>query len=445
MSSRLHALLLALTCLPVVGCGDDAASAGSQSGDDGSTAGDSGVATTTGVLTTTGVTAGSTGSAEGGSSTSTGEGGSSSDDTGRTTSTTSTESTGSSTGDETTGSSSSSTGSESSTSGDTTGVGTTDNAGFVGLSNEDVFAVFDSVTQVAVGVPVSILPEADYPYDATITPDGTEVWFVGAAGDGVVAVDTATSEIVASVPLSTDNPYPVDVVFTADGTTAFVASRDGESITLFDVAGHTETSSFPTPGGADAGKMALNPCTGQIYVVEWFGGALMTYDPAADAWSSVEVGGSLWDVVVAPDGSTVYVIDRSADAVHVFDVSMTDGVPMSVPEVSVAVGDDPWGIDITADGGTLVVVSEDSGQVHFIDTTTLVASALALPIGASSRDVDINTADTLAFVPSGIIDGDDGVFVLDIAAQEVSNTITITGASNPNVIAVAPQMAACAD
>ena len=111
----------------------------------------------------------------------------------------------------------------------------------------------------------------------------------------------------------------------------------------------------------------------------------------------------------------------------------------------VAVGDDPRGIDITADGGTLIVASEDSSQVHFIDTATLAASALALPAGASSRDVDINTADTLAFVPSGNIDGDDGVFVLDIAAQEVSNTIIITGASNPNVVAVAPQLVACAD
>ncbi len=305
--------------------------------------------------------------------------------------------------------------------------------------------MFDTVTEVAVGAPVSLLPEGSYPYDATMTPDGTEVWFVGASGDGVVAIDTVTSEIIASATLSVEDPYPVDVLFTADGATAFVANRGDASLTSFDVAGHVEIASFPTPGGADAGKMALNPCTGQIYVVEWYGGALMTYDPATDMWSSVEVGGSLWDLAVAPDGATIYVTDRSADAVHVFDVSTTDGVPMSVPDVSVAVGDDPWGIDITADGGTLIVASEDSSQLHFIDTSTSTATALALPAGAASRDVDINVADTLAFVPSGNIAGDDGVFVVDIAAQEVTSTIAILGASNPNVVAVAPQLVACAD
>lgn len=383
----------------------------------------------------TSTSAGSSTSAAGtGSSTGRGEGSGSS-----------TDGTTGSTGDSSSGSSSlsESSSSSSSTTGDDTGGETTENPGFVGMSTGDSFVLFDIVTQMVVGDPTSLLPEGDYPYDAAITPDGAEAWFVGASGDGVVAVDTATNLIVASATLSVADPYPVDVVFTADGATAYVASRDDASITSFDVAAHTEVMTSPTPDGNDAGKMALNPCTGQIYVVEWFGTSLMTYDPADDSWESVDLGGgSLWDVAVHPDGSTVYVTDRGADVVHVFDVSTTDGLPVSVPDMSVPVGDDPWGIDITSDGGTLVVASEDSAEIHLIETADFSTTVVSTP-DASWRDVDINADDTLAFLPSGNISGDDAVFVLDLGANTL-DTIAITGASNPNVVAVAPQLSACA-
>ena len=52
-----------------------------------------------------------------------------------------------------------------------------------------------------------------YPYDATILPDGSEVWICGASGDSVVVIDRVTNSITHRIPVG---EYPNSVVFTDD-------------------------------------------------------------------------------------------------------------------------------------------------------------------------------------------------------------------------------------
>ena len=317
---------------------------------------------------------------------------------------------------------------------------------YVGASITNAAVVFDldsgsTVTQI------DLTPEASYPYDATIDPAGAEVWFVGATGDGVVVLDAATNVVGDQFSPSVPNGYLVDVAFGAGGTEAYVASRDTAALYVFDVASHAEIDVLATPNGVDAGKIALDPCTGFVHVVEWYGDALMTYDPAEGSWSSVEVdatvpGTSLWDLRVAPDGSRLYVADRSNDQIHVYDLVADAGIP-STPVASIDVGDDPWGIDITSDGATLVVACEDSRDVWFVDTAALTTTSLALALDADPRDVEITADDALAIVPTGDVAGADGVYVIDLATQTLAQTFTDMGASNSNVVAVTPQLTTC--
>ena len=113
-----------------------------------------------------------------------------------------------------------------------------------------------------------------------------------------------------------------------------------------------------------------------------------------------------------------------------------------MPDGSIPVGDDPWGIAITSDGSTVVVACEDDNTVHFLDTASLTTSWHALPT-SSPRDVEIAVGDATAYLPSGNIAGDDAVFVIDLATQTMVGSVTLTGASNPNVVAVAPQLVQC--
>ncbi|HET6582763.1 MAG TPA: beta-propeller fold lactonase family protein [Nannocystaceae bacterium] len=460
-SLRFH-LLLATT---LAACGDDGVPVDDDSS--GSTANDASTsdAETTGDPT---VTPGSsstdaadtTGTAEGSSTTapateSTGD---------ATTDTTGDDTTGAAestdTGDETTGGSSSgesSTGesnseessSEESSSSATTGSvgGTCDGACvYVGASITNAAVVFDLADGDSVST-IDLTPEASYPYDATIAPSGTETWFVGASGDGVVVLDTATNVAADQFTPSAADGYLVDVLFGQDGDVAYLASRDNMALYTFDAASHAEIDTLPTPNSRDAGKMALDPCTGFVHVVEWYGDWLMTYDPGADTWSSVDVdatvpGTSLWDLRVAPDGSALYVVDRGNDQLHVWDLVADGGVP-TTPVASVDVCDDPWGIDITSDGATVVVACEDSSEVWFVNTATLATAALALAADSDPRDVDITADDAFALVPTGDVAGDDGIYVIDLATQAVVQTLTDASASNSNVVAVTPQSVAC--
>ena len=434
-------------------CGDDAGNVGGGTESAGTTEGSTTVgttassdsegttvvpSTTSGASESTSVTSGDTTGTDGATSTGTSAGSDGTESATGTAGTTDTGTTGTtgSTGATTTSGSTGSTGSTSTT-------GNEDAApGFVGLSTDDALVVFDTVSQDVLAGPIDLLPEADYPYDATLRPGGAEAWIVGASGDGVVVIDAATYAILNQSELSVS--YLVDVSFAADGETAFIASRDGASLALVDTGTYAELMTTPTPNGNDAGKTALNPCTNQLYVVEWYGSSLMTYDIDDDSWESVDLGGgSLWDLVVHPSGETIYVTDRGSDVVHVFDVSATGGLPTSVPDASIAVGDDPWGIDITADGSTVIVACEDDSTVHFIDTTDLSSSSLTLPADADPRDVDIAADDLTAYLPSGTIAGDDAVYAIDLSTQTLAATITLGDVDNPNVIAVTPPLVTC--
>jgi YVTN family beta-propeller protein len=143
----------------------------------------------------------------------------------------------------------------------------------------------------------------------------------------------------------------------------------------------------------------------------------------------------MWDLVMDPTAQTLYVTDRGSDQVHVFSAD-----PLTLT-TSIAVGDDPWGIDITPDGRLLFVTNEDSSNVSVIDTALNVVTSTIPLAGAAPRDVDISADGAYAYVPSGSITGDDGVYVIDTQAWEVVDTIYVAPASNPNVIAIAPLLA----
>ncbi|MCP4591851.1 MAG: YncE family protein [bacterium] len=314
--------------------------------------------------------------------------------------------------------------------------------GYAGMSTNDSLVVFDLATGTALAPVIDLLPEGNYPYDATIHPAGHELWVVGASGDGVVVVDTASATIAARIALGSAGEYPVDIIFGLDGDLAYVSSRDSDTVLVIDVATHTPTGDGVaiSSSGLGPGKMALNPVTGKIHVVDWYGTQLHVIDPVTLAVTSQVVGSSLWDLTFDPSATNLYVADRGSDEIHVLDADDLSLV------TSIAVGDDPWGLDLTPDAKLLFVANEDSHEVSVIDAATnLVTATIALGSDADPRDVDISEDGSTAYVPSGSISGDDGIFVIDVGSLTLVDTISMGGQSNPNVVAVAPQGGIFAD
>lgn len=306
------------------------------------------------------------------------------------------------------------------------------NDGWVGCSTTDTCFPFDLGTYVT-GMSQSLMPEGDYPYDATITPDGSEVWFVGASGDGAVVIDRATNTITHRIATG---EYPTSIAFSDDGALALVSCRDTENVTLIDTESYTVTGSLQLPTGYDGGNIALDLVNRLFYLVDWYDNTL--FEIAADGSAilrQVDIGNSLWQLVVSPNGQFIYVTDRGADLVRIID-------PATLLQVgTVPVGDDPWGIDISADGGKLVVVCEDSHSVHIIDTSTLNVTPVALDPTADPRDVDILYGPyERAFVCGGVVGSTSHpVYVIDLMDNTIEATFEANG-SNPNVVAVQAQM-----
>lgn len=304
--------------------------------------------------------------------------------------------------------------------------------GYVGCSTSDNGFAFDLSTY-ATGNPIDLLPEGNYPYDATMTPDGSEVWIPGASGDGVVVIDRATDTIVARIGV---DDYPVSVAFTSDGSLALVATRGGENLNLIDTTTYTVTGTLPIPTSyLGAGNIALDPITGMFYLVDWYGDELYEIAPdGSEILRQIDLGDSLWQLVVSPDGMYVYVTDRGDDLIHVLDRATLTTV------TTYPVGDDPWGIDVTEDGAYLVVTCEDSHEAYVIATVDGATTPIALDSSADPRDVDILDVEGLAFVVGGAVSGGiNPVYVIDIATATIVDSFEGPG-SNTNVIAVQPQM-----
>lgn len=305
--------------------------------------------------------------------------------------------------------------------------------GIVACSTSDSYTRFD-VTSLATDPSVSVLPEGDYPYDATMNPDGTEIWIPGASGDGVVVVDRATGTITQRILAG---EYPVSVAFSQDGALALVGCRDSETIEVIDTSTYAVVSSLPVPTTyLGAGNIALDPASGFFYCVDWYGDDLYEIAPDGSAIMNqvIDLGVSLWQLVVSPDGQFIYITDRGTDEVRVVDRATLTQIG------SFPVGDDPWGIDITENGEKLVVTCEDSHDAYIIEVGTGTTVPLLLEATADPRDVDILDSASQAFVVGGRVGTTSNpVFVLDLLTNTIATSFEANG-TNTNVIAVQPQM-----
>jgi YVTN family beta-propeller protein len=301
--------------------------------------------------------------------------------------------------------------------------------GFVGCSTSDDCWTFDLQTH-AVGPTIGLLGVGRYPYDATVTPDGLKVWFVGATGDGAVVISRTSGSLVALVPVA---EYVVGVAFNADGSRAFISSRDDATLSILDTSTYSVIDTLPLP--VDGGNLALEPVTGNLYLVDWYGPTLCEVAPDGSAvLREADLGVSLWQVVAAPGGQHVYVTDRSTDEVLEVDVA---GLTVSR---RFAVGDDPWGLDITADGTRLVVTCEDSAEIMIVDLASGDVVAIGLDASADPRDVDILDDAHLAYVAGGTAtDHQSPLYVVDLQEASVIDVLDGPG-TNANVVAVQAQM-----
>jgi YVTN family beta-propeller protein len=300
--------------------------------------------------------------------------------------------------------------------------------GYVFCSASDDAYPFDLTTHVA----GTSIPGYNYPYDAMMNPQGTEIWVADASVEAVIVLDRATNTVTDTIPVG---GYTTGIAFAGDGSFALAADRDSDFIVRINTSTYSVIDTITDVTGETWGPGFISYCPGndRFYAAQWYGDRL--FEISSDGTQVLQetpLGTNLWQLVCSHDGTTLYIVDRGPDVLRYFDVATFSEI------TSVSVGSDPWGVDITPDDSTVVVGCEDSHELYVCDTGT--PGAVAIPLWANNdpRDVDISEDGAYAYVPAG--PDQDHVLVLDIAAMAVTDSITPLGAGTTNTVSVAPQM-----
>ena len=85
-------------------------------------------------------------------------------------------------------------------------------------------------------VDLNVAPEADVARDLIYTPDGSKYVSAHRDSQNVVIHDSATGNVLATVPVS---GKPVDMAITSDGSYAITANSSGNTVTVVNLAGGT--------------------------------------------------------------------------------------------------------------------------------------------------------------------------------------------------------------
>jgi phospholipase C len=270
------------------------------------------------------------------------------------------------------------------------------------------------------------------PYGVAATPDGSTVYVTNSGTNTVGVILTATNKISTNITVGL---YPHGIAVTPDGLHAYVANTGpntgstatpgpGGSNTVSVIATATNTVTATLNVGQAPEVIAISPDSSTVYVTCQDG--LYVIDAASGRVRSVigQLGGA-HGVAVSADGTLVYVVDSTRNALAVLNASG----PRVVSEIPV--GAMPWNVALTPDGTAAYVTNANADTVSVISTTTHAVVA-TIPVG---------------HVPTGITAGSDSIWVTNnttgtiskiaIATNQVTATVNLGLSSEPTTITIA--------
>jgi YVTN family beta-propeller protein len=305
---------------------------------------------------------------------------------------------------------------------------------------------------------VGVVNGSDNATGVAVGNDGSTLYVVqyGASGGQVAVIDLATSTVVDTITgLHISNGGSPD--FSPDGSRLYVTSFSSVSTTdlsIIDTQSGTIAATLPISGAY--GSLVFAPDGTAAYVVGstpgWDNGnaTLLTVDTATDAIDGAVTtfGYDSATVAASPDSGTVYVASQGSPIAGQY--GMGGGLTVinattSTTEATIAVGTGPDDLVVSPDGRTLYVSNFGAGS----DTTPLTLPTV--PGTVSVVDTATNSVRhtiTVGLAPDAIAVSPDGraiyvsnfqgdsVSVINTATETVTQTIPVD--DEPTGIAVSP-------
>ena len=247
------------------------------------------------------------------------------------------------------------------------------------------------------------------------------------------------------------NPYGVTVV----GNRAYVANQGTNTVTVLD----TSNAAAPTlvrtitVGSAPTGLVAspdgskvyvANRTSGTVSVINTATNTVVDINTATTTIDSIKVGSQPEFLAVNASGSRLYVANYGSGTVSVIDTATNKVVDTNTATTtidSIKVGTNPRGIAFvqTAAGGRVYVVNRTSGSVSVInadtnkviDTNTATTTVDAIKVGSTPQQIAISPDKKFAYVTNY---GSTSVSVINLATNKVDATIAV--AATPAGVAV---------
>ncbi len=240
--------------------------------------------------------------------------------------------------------------------------------------------------------------------------------YIPNASDNTVSIiDTDNNTVIDTI---TVGDYPIAITMTADGYRAYVLNKS--TISVIDTTNNrvVKTISFTAENTINA--IAVSPDGSRLYVSA---GSIQVIDTYTDATiASIPVDGLPHGIVVSPNGSQVYAVDRENKNVVVINASRNQ-IETTIPVVKA-----PTGIAISPDGSRIYVTNlsnynqpPNGGSVSVIDTTS---NQVIEDISIGSR------AYAIAVSPDGsrVYTGNyNTIYVIDTNSNSVITTISTVG------------------
>jgi YVTN family beta-propeller protein len=178
------------------------------------------------------------------------------------------------------------------------------------------------------------------------------------------------------------------VVTSADGARGYATQASGQ-LMVIDLATSKSVGSIAIPVAANG--LAMGPGDTLVYVSSVAGNIAVVNVRQNTVSRTITAPGSLQDVTISADGSTLYAADESVPRLSV--VSLATGTvtsPIAVPFVA-------FGLKLAPDGRTLYVTHPAAGRVTALDIQTgLVIRSYA--VGGIPRRISFDRATGRAVV-----------------------------------------------
>ena len=255
---------------------------------------------------------------------------------------------------------------------------------------------------------------------------GTTAYVTDPGPNTITPIDTDTN--TAGTPFNFAPYEPGAIAITPNGQTAYVAPVASDSVAeVTPIQTDTNTVGTPIDTVDPVSALAISPDGSTIYAVSGSDNAVVPIDVATGtAGTPIPVGEDPSAVAFTPDGTMAYVTNYDDSSVTPIDVATGTAEP------PIGVNFFPTGIAITPDGSTAYVVNSGNQTVTAIDLAT---QAISSPIFVGTNPVAI------AITPDGstayvVNNGDGTVTPIDTSTDVAGTAITV--GSSPEAIAITP-------